>query len=100
MDIHIEKLRQMLMAENGEGLKGVLQSAYELCQDRGYARDEVFRKEYEELESCTAFLAYPQRNAIECAVNALCAEYDRLAFAEGFQMGARMILELLTVENG
>ena len=69
----------------------VLYSHY--IQNRGPDGEEV-RECYEELNRLLAELPWKKSNEIECAVNAVCAVTERIAFADGIRTGGKLMLEL------
>lgn len=47
-----------------------------------------------DLRACLNDLSYENSEQIYGIVNTLCAEYERISFLAGFQLGAQLILEL------
>lgn len=52
-----------------------------------------------ELHACLKDLSYESCEQVYGLVNTLCAEYERIAFLAGLQLGAQLMLELQQ-ENG
>ncbi len=47
-----------------------------------------------DLHACLKGLSYEDSEQVYSLVNALCAEYERIAFLAGLQLGAQLICEL------
>lgn len=47
-----------------------------------------------DLRACMKDLSYENCEQVYSLVNALCVEYERIAFLAGLQLGAQLILEL------
>lgn len=76
-----------------------LQQLYEKYMSREYVFTEETEQCYQQLEESILSPDFRVRDAVVSAANALCAIYEREAFAAGFQMGAGMILHLEKLNN-
>lgn len=76
-----------------------LQQLYERYMSREYTPTEEMEQSYQQLEAAIGAADFWEQNAVISAANALCAVYEKEAFAAGFQMGAGMILHLENLNN-
>lgn len=82
-----------------ESFQSCLQQLYEKYMNREYVPTEEMEQCYQQLEDAVVSPDFRVRDAVVSAANALCAIYEREAFAAGFQMGAGMILHLENLNN-
>ena len=82
-----------------EIFQSCLQQVYEGYMSREYIPTEEMEQSYQQLEAAIGAGDSWEQNAVISAANALCAVYEREAFAAGFQMGAGILLHLENLNN-
>lgn len=68
---------------------------YQCYKSRATLCDDVIRENFTILEQCTQELPFEQSDRICTAAIAIAAESERLAFEDGFSIGAKLILDLI-----
>ncbi len=86
-----EKIKNLLNIKEEESLLDVLYAEYMNTDPVDQARLDSY---YRQVEQYIQELPFHHRDQINCIMNALCAEQDRIAFLDGVRTGARLILEL------
>ena len=86
-----EKIKKLLNIKEQESLLDVLYAEYMNTDPVDQARLDSY---YRQVEQYIQELPFHHRDQINCIMNALCAEQDRVAFRDGVRTGARLMLEL------
>ena len=86
-----EKIKKLLNIKEQESLLDVLYAEYMNTDPVDQARLDSY---YRQVEQYIQELPFHHRDQINCIMNALCAEQDRVAFQDGVRTGARLMLEL------
>ena len=96
--LRIKDLRQYLSNHEPNYGSGDIQSLTELLYwyytECNPIDSGEIRTKFDKIYECTRNLSRKEENAIIDTANELCAEYERLAFAEGFHAGLRLMVEV------
>lgn len=92
MNQNIESIKSQLYRAEDVPALDILYAEYMNTDPVDQARID---RHYQQVEQYIQDLPFENRNHINCIMNALCVEQDRIAFLDGVRTGARLILELL-----
>lgn len=99
MSPYMEKAMQLFKTSDDLNMETVLHLMYYLYGNRKETITEEMSCSYEAVKDSIAHLDFQRQDAILCAVNALSAQYERMAFCDGLVVGANLILGLLEHKN-
>lgn len=95
MDKKIENLICRMCSEETGDVGYIMDLLYDAYIDTMLADRTKITRLFQNLERRLASLPFAERDKIQCEVNALCAEHERIAFGGGFRAGACFMLELI-----
>ena len=99
MNIYIEKAKKLFTENDDLNRNAILHLMYHLYGNRKEIIDEEMLYHNEAIKAGIRHLDFNRQDMILCAVNALSAHYEQIAFCDGLVIGASLILGLMEQTN-
>ena len=104
MNVSIEDFKKYLSKNPiiGElsGVESLMDTLYQFYMESGNQDDEKIKACFREIRYYTRNLSFEEGDAVCTSIITLLAEQERVAFLDGLQVGAQLLLELMRMGNG
>lgn len=81
------------------GIETLMETLYQFYIEGGNRDNEKIKVCFQEIRQYTQILPFEEWDAVCTAVISLVAEQERVAFLDGLQVGAKLLLELMRMGN-
>ena len=82
------------------GVETLMDTLYQFYMESGNQDDEKIKACFREIRHYTRDLSFEEGDAVCTSIITLLAEQERVAFLDGLQAGAQLLLELMRMGNG